>query len=115
MKKILAITVILVLIAALGTGVWAVLNNKQIIPNQAAVVGGAAELTLDPASTTFPIDVASSIALKTTSGGQNIDGFQVVATISGEVPLDLTFVATPPPGMQTIVSSLTGTTTKTLK
>lgn len=110
MKKfIVAFVVVFGLLAALALGLYSIQKPKQIIPNKAAVVGGPAGISVSPATSTIDSGTGVTVDfLANLPQGAAIDGFQVVATVSGTIPNDINWQAATPSGMVTVLNSATG-------
>ena len=108
MKKLilpaLAIFVFLggVILAVLAT------QKKQSITGEAAVPTGPASISLVPGTSSINQNTPVSIDIKASiPSGNSVDGFQVVATISGTIPVDLNIQPATPSGMTTVLNSVT--------
>ncbi len=74
-----------------------------------AVLGGTADVRLDPGTTTFASGVAQTVNLQANTNDIPVNGFQVIATIEGNLPSDLSFVAPSVPGLIVLFDDLTVT------
>lgn len=95
----------IILTAGLFLGILAV-RQSQEMRRKAAVPGGSAYLTLSPGSTTLPPNTSQEI-LFTSSIQQNmIDGIQIVANITGDIPPDMQFIPSVPSEFRLITNTL---------
>lgn len=110
MKRfITASLIVFALITAVALGVYTTQNPKPIIQNQAAVQNGTANFHLTPTTSNL-VAGSSNIAIDVfLPNGVNVDGFQVMASLTGTVPSDLTFTPQVPDGMQMVLNELTKT------
>lgn len=90
MKKILVgigfiffLAILIILLLAIKT--------RQEIRRKAAVPGGTASITLSPGSTALTTGQPVTLTLAATIPQSSVDGIQIVATVTGAVPVDFTY------------------------
>jgi len=115
MKKL--ILPALAIFVLLGGLIMAIILTKQNqdIREKAATPSGTTSIVLSPGTGNLAAGSQATIAINANTGSLSIDGFQVIATVSGTIPTDLQFVPFVPTGMQQLLSSLSAGVTRTLK
>ena len=107
-KRTTFITLIGITALLVALGIFFFASQKpQEIRQKAAVPGGSASVMLSPKSRTIIQGAKTSILLSASILNTSVDGFQVVASISGKIPADITFIPTIPIGMRQIGGTLT--------
>ncbi|MBU1326791.1 S-layer homology domain-containing protein [Patescibacteria group bacterium] len=89
-KLLLAAVGFIALSIALVVTLYAVRKNQEL-RRKAAVPGGPASIVLSPSSKDFPIGTPVALTLSANIVDKAVDGFQVSASFSGNLPADLSF------------------------
>ncbi|MBI4066473.1 hypothetical protein HY411_02040 [Candidatus Gottesmanbacteria bacterium] len=94
-----------VLLAAIIITVVGVRMNQEL-RRKAATPGGTASIFLTPSSTTIVEGTNAIVTLTSSIQSSAIDGFQVVADVTGTIPGDFSFDPVVPTGLRLVVSIL---------
>lgn len=89
-KLFIAAVGFIVLSIALVAILYAVRKNQEL-RRKAAVPGGPASIIISPSSKDFPIGTPITLTLSANIVDKIVDGFQVSASFSGNLPTDLSF------------------------
>ena len=99
------IVVLIILILGATFGVYQVKRVQRVLP-RAAVPGGPASILITPSSE-ITANQPSTLLFSASTQNLPVDGFQIIAKISGTLPADISFQPASPSGLQVISSSLT--------
>jgi hypothetical protein len=109
--KILTVIMGIVILAGLGIVVFLNLKRPQEIRQKAAVPNGTETIVLSPSNTSYVVGSPIAITLEANLTNTPIDGFQIVADITGTVPSNLTFQVASISGVTCVRNLLTTTDT----